>query len=519
MYDLVIRNAEIIDGRGTPAYRSSVGILEGRISAIAPGELEGVEVIEASGLTLVPGFVDVHSHGDFLPLLSSAYRYSRIRQGITTELVGQCGIGPIPHVGGIQEGYRAYVSPVIGDIGGVWPFGGLSDYGRLVEGKMPHNMAFLIGLSTLRSALAGLSDRALTSEEIRSMCDLYESCLKEGAYGLSLGLSYLPGVYAGREELLALAEVTARHGGLIMAHIRSHGLDMPEAMEELIDLGRRTGVRVHISHARSYGNKDFGVTWERILAVAQKAREEGIDLTLDQHPYTAGSTFLNQLLPPAHRDPSRWGDRGVLKEIEAQITDPTFHPPGWDNFSLMVGWDNLLVPAYGGTIGELARRDGVSTFRKLMEILILEEGNASMVILGMFSLEDAAALLLDPKTYVGSDGLPSGTPHPRLYGAFPKILGEYVRERGILSMEEAVAKMCGGAELLGLEDRGRVEVGCLGDLVLLDRKTIGHEEIYGEIGPGPTGIAWVFLQGVPVCRDGVVSADRGLLLRKGETGC
>lgn len=515
-YDLAINNGTIVDGTGAPRYQANLGILGGRIAAISKEPLKAKEDYDARGLIAAPGFVDVHSHGDLLPLLIDDYRNSRLKQGITLELAGQCGIGPIPYDPLRMEAYKAYVEPVIGRTGGDWNFRDLDSLSAALEGRMPHNIAYLIGLGALRSHICGLDPRALTSLEIDEMARLYEEQLDQGALGLSLGLSYLPGVYARPEELHRLAAVTARRGALLMAHIRSHGKDMPEAMEEYVDLSRRTGCRIHISHCRSFKNRDFGISAGETLALAERMREEGIDLTLDQHPYTAGSTFLNQLLPPQYRDHTRYGEEALLEEIEGKISDKGYTLPGWDNFSLMVGFDNIYLPKYGATIGKLARESAATPFRTLIDILIREQGNATMVIREMFSLEDTSRLLHDPKTYIGSDGLPSGRPHPRLYGAFPKVIATYVREQGALSLEEAIRRMT-GADLLGFPDRGEIGEGKIADLTLFDEEQIGHEESYSGPNEDPTGIRAVFLAG-RLSYDGTnILAANGRVL-KGTSG-
>ena len=516
IYDLAINDGTIVDGTGAPRCRGNLGILDGRIAAISNDPLEGRERFDARGLIVAPGFVDVHSHGDLLPLLPEDYRFSRLKQGITLELTGQCGIGPIPYDPRTMEAYKAYVEPVIGTVGGEWNFQDLDSLSAVMEGRMPHHIAYLVGLGALRSHICGLDPRALTPQEIDELARLYEEQLDQGALGLSLGLSYLPGVYARPEELHRLAAVTAKRGALLMAHIRSHGRDMLEAMEEYVDLSRRTGCRIHISHCRSFKNRDFGVSAGETLALVERIREEGIDLTLDQHPYTAGSTFLNQLLPPQYRDHTRYGDEALLEEIEGKISDKAYALPGWDNFSLMVGFDNIYLPNDGATIGELAGQWGVSPFRALIDVLIREEGNATMVVREMFSLEDTSQLLHDPKTYIGSDGLPNGRPHPRLYGAFPKVIATYVREQGALSLEEAIRRMT-GADLLGFGDRGEIREGKVADLTLFDELEIGHEESYSGPNEDPSGIRAVFLEGRLAYDGKNVLALKGRVL-KGRSG-
>lgn len=515
MFDLVINNGLIIDGKLTPRYYGNIGILGNKIVEISKTLLAGREVIDATGLIVSPGFIDLHSHGDFLPLLEENFKHSRLRQGITTEIVGQCGIGPIPYNKETMADYRNYTQPILGDIGKNWEFNDLNGLAKLTNGRMSHNMGYLIGLSSLRSYISGLEYRGLNPREIERLAEIYEEQLLQGAFGLSLGLSYLPGVFASRDELIALAKVTKKHDGIIMAHIRSHGIDMTKAMNEFIELGRETGAKIHISHCRSYRNKQFGITASKILELVNEARKQGIHLTLDQHPYTTGSTFLNQLLPPEDRDLERYEDKAYYSNVARNIGDQLYTIEGWDNMSLMVGFDNIYLPTYGYSIGELARRDKMSNFAKLIEVLKKENGEIAMVVREMFDLEEIGILIGDEETYIGSDGLPSGRPHPRLFGAFPKVISDYVRNRGDLSLETAIKKMT-GAHIMGIENRGKIEVGSIADIVVFDYETIGHHERYSDINIPPTGIVKVVLEGRIAYDSGIVKGDFGKLLRRDE---
>ncbi len=515
MFDLVINNGYIIDGKLTPGYYGNIGIKGNKIAEISNEILAGREIIDATGLIVSPGFIDLHSHGDFLPILEDDFKQSRIRQGITTEIVGQCGIGPIPFKKETMTEYKRYTQPILGDIGMDWQFNDLNGLSKLVEGRMSHNMGYLIGLSSLRSYVSGLEYRGLNPRELKSMTDVYEEQLKQGAFGLSLGLSYLPGVFASHEELIALAQITREYDGIIMAHIRSHGLEMIKAIEEFIAIGKETGARIHISHCRSYKNKNFGITASKILEVINEARNQGVSLTLDQHPYTTGSTFLNQLLPPEDRNLERYDDLDYTMEVERKISDAGFNVEGWDNMSLMVGFDNIYLPTYGKSIGELARNDESDNFSKLIEILKKENGKVAMVVREMFDLEEIGELLNDEYTYIGSDGLPSGRPHPRLFGAFPKVISDYVRERHDLTIEDAIYKMT-GADLVGLIDRGRIEIGCKADIVIFDFDAIGHQESYSDKNVPPTGISTVVIDGKVAYAQGMIIGDFGKLLRRDD---
>ncbi|MDD2371463.1 MAG: amidohydrolase family protein [Firmicutes bacterium] len=513
MYDLVINNGLIVDGNLTPAYTGSIGITGDKIIEISQDNLAGRIVYDATGLIVSPGFIDMHSHGDFLPLLEDDYKYSRIKQGITTEIVGQCGIGPIPYNQKTMAEYKIYTQPVLGDLKSKWNFTDLNSLTNLTKDKMPHNMGYLIGLSALRSYISGLEFRRLNPKEMKALFQIYEEQLQQGALGMSMGLSYLPGVFANHEELIGLAKLTKKYDGIIMAHIRSHGVDMLKAIEEFINIGRETGARIHISHCRSYKNKDFGITASEILNYIKKVRKEGVKISLDQHPYTTGSTFLNQLLPPEDRELDKYEDKDYCSLVEKKINDKSLLIEGWDNMSLMVGFNNIYLPTYGCTVEDLAEADGVSNFRKLIEILKLENGKIAMVVQEMFDIDEISLLLKDQETFIGSDGLPSGRPHPRLYGAFPKVISDYVRNRGDLSLEQAIYKMTGGHNI-GFKNRGIISEGNIADLVIFDYNTISHEESYSGVNKSPVGISRVIIGGKIVCSDGKVLGEYGQLIRR-----
>lgn len=512
MYDLAINNGIIVDGTNTPSYIGSIGVLKDKIVKISKDPLEALINIDVKGKILAPGFIDIHSHGDFLPILDNKYRLSRIKQGITTEIVGQCGISALPVKANDMEAYKEYIKPIIGDIGDKWEFNDLNSYRKYIKGKMPHNMGFLVGLSTLRSNICGFENKDLNLNEINLMKDIYENELENGALGLSLGLSYLPGVFARKEELIALAKVTKKYDAFIMAHIRSHGKDMLKAIEEFINLNKETGVRVHISHCRSYGNKEFGLKAEDILETLRKYRNEGILLTVDQHPYTCGSTFLNQLLPPQYRDIDYIVKNDLLREIETKVMDKNYILEGWDNFLLMVGYENILVPKYGKDLLTLSNEDNIKPFQKLIDILIEEQGNTGMVVQNMFSENDIIDLLKDKFTYIGSDGLPSGDhPHPRLYGSFPKIISRYVNELKALTLEEGISKMTGGDFI---KNRGLIKEGYFADLVVFELDKFSHKEDYINNNTDPAGLDYVIVNGNIAYDNGVILNDNGLVLKR-----
>ena len=524
MYDTVIFNGTLVDGTKVLPYKKNIGLKNGKIAMITEEKISGKETIDATNQWVSPGFIDIHSHGDLMPFLDEPYGSSRVIQGITTEVVGQCGISPWPYGGQDKEGWKAYISPLLGDIHKPWDFSSLSSYMALIENRMKHHMLFLIGHGALRCYVAGFEDRPLKDEELKAMGDLYEQSLKSGAFGLSLGLSYLPGVFSNEKELYYLADITKKYNGVIMAHIKSHGLDMLEAIDNFVRIGEKTGAKIHISHCRSYSNRNFGISPEEILAKVNSERKRGVSITIDQHPYTAGSTFLNQLIPPMYREGGTEGllkvleNEGLSKKCREKIKNPNYRVEGWDNFVQCVGWENIFPMVLqnpenrhymGKSIEACGAAEGIFPFEVLRKILVSEKGKGSMVVKEMFAEEDIGKLLLDEETYIGSDGLPSGDAHPRLYGSFPKVLGLYGREKKLLPIEDIIYKMTyGPAKLLNIHhQKGLIKEGMDGDLVVFDYHTIMDVEDYVDSAKKPLGIEVVLVNGKTAYKNQEVKHD------------
>lgn len=525
MYDTVILNGVLVDGTNRPLYKKNIGLLNGKIAIITKKLIVGKKTIDASDKLVSPGFIDIHSHGDLMPLLDEPYASSRLMQGITTEVVGQCGISPFAYKDENKECWKTYISPLLGCIYKSWDFLSFENYINLIENKMKHNMLFLIGHGALRHAIAGFEDRSLTMKELNSMGVLYEQSLKEGAFGLSLGLSYLPGIFSNEKELYYLAKITKKYDGIIMAHIKSYGIDMLEAITDLVSICENTGVKIHIAHCRSYRNRNFGIFPEEIIAKINYERKRGMSITMDQHPYTTGSTFLSQLIPPMFRKDGMNSFLKILKNKELseicrkKIENSDYKIKGWDNFVQCVGWCNIFPISLmdsenknyiGKSIQECGDLEGVAPFEILRKILIREKGKGSMVMKEMFTEEDISELLLDEETYIGSDGLPNGEAHPRLYGSFPKILGYYGREKRILSVENLIYKMTfGPAKRLNIhKKKGQIKEGLDGDLVIFDYNIIIDVEDYINSAQKPLGIETVLVNGKIVYGDQEVKNDQ-----------
>ncbi|MFP3952436.1 MAG: N-acyl-D-amino-acid deacylase family protein [Candidatus Bathyarchaeia archaeon] len=516
MYDLIIKNGRIIDGAGNPWYLGDIAISDGRIRGIGPSSEGAVRSIAAGGLIVSPGFIDAHSHSDYNTLV---YRdmESTLHQGITTVMAGQCGSSPAP----ISDEIRGTVQKRVNDQlpEGVelevnWTT--FDDYLREEEkAGLGANVGHLVGHGAIRAACMGYDDRKPTDEEMECMRDLTGEAMKAGAYGISTGLIYPPGMYAETKELIEVAKVAAMYGGIYDSHIRGEGRTLMEALREALEIGETAGIPVQISHHKIASSSLWGSSRET-LEKFEEARERGIDVTVDQYPYKAGSTGLMALLPPwAHdggteRALERLEDEELRNRMRKDIAEGI---PGWENFAGELGWENVYVTSVktdenkeleGKNMEEIKElRGDPDEYTALFNLLLEEEGGAGMVI--FYGDEgDVRQIMRHPLQMVGTDAssctvtgpFSRGKPHPRHYGTYPKILGEYVREEGIMRLEEAIRKMTSfPAQRFGLLDRGLLRPGMWADITIFDPDTIRSNSTYQDPHHFPEGIHYVIVNG------------------------
>jgi N-acyl-D-aspartate/D-glutamate deacylase len=521
MYDVLFRQPTVVDGSGAPAAVADVAVVDGRFVALAPRlDGEARRVVEARGLVLAPGFIDLHCHFDAYHLEQPAGEI-KIRQGVTLEVVGNCGASLAPLA---PERARMGVDYCLGGPGRFRREIDWQTYGQYMTkveaGRPVLNVAGLVGHGTVRVAAMGFANRAATPAELDTMAGLLGDALGAGAVGMSTGLYYAPGLFASTEEVVALAKVVARRGGYYASHIRNEAEGLLEALDEAIGIGRASGVPVHISHLKAAGTRNWGKA-EAAVAKIEAARREGLDVTCDVYPYHFSSTSLQAVIPP-------WALEGGAEALVDRLADPPTRAkviqgienglPGWENIYHNAGWEKIVISAVnspanqavqGQSVAQAAAAAGADPFEWAMDLLIAERGAVS-IIAGSMNEENVARFLALPFAVVGSDGAPrGGKPHPRVYGTFPRIIRRFVRELKSLTLEEAVRKMTSaGAARLGLADRGCIQVGRQADAVLFDPATIGDVATFEDPCRYPVGFQTVMVSGHLVLDEGRMTGER-----------
>jgi N-acyl-D-amino-acid deacylase len=517
MTDLLITGGAVVDGTGAPERTADVAISGGLIEAV--GDLAGrsaATVLSADGCVVCPGFVDVHTHSD-LTLLSSPAAHSKVRQGVTTELVGNCGLGVTPVVGGDLAALRGAAGYLDLDPSVRWSWTDLPGYLDVLSGARPAvNVASLVAHIPLRAGVVGFADRPASPSELERMCGLLDDALAAGAAGASTGLMYAPLTYAREEELTALGRTVAARDRLFSWHIRDYGDHLLDSVRQVLRVAEATGCRTQISHLLAVGRRNWGKV-ARALELIDAAREHGADVAADMYPYLAGNAPLSQLLPG-------WAQAGGAAAMRDRLaSEPVRRQVREEWRDLPTSWSEVTVsrvPAdrpdlTGRTLADLGEADAALD-------LIAEFGNGVMMVSGGRSEEDLLAVLRHPATVIGSDGQaldpdgPTGlgTPHPRSYGCYPRLFGDYVRT-GRLPLAETVRKCTGAAaSRAGLRDRGELRAGLAADVVVFAPDLIADLATYAEPQRYPAGIRAVLVGGQVVVEDGAHLGERpGTVLR------
>jgi dihydroorotase/N-acyl-D-amino-acid deacylase len=503
-YDILITGGSVIDGTGAARFAGDVALRGDRIVAVSRTPLPRARanrVIDATGLVVAPGFIDMHAHIE--PLLTQPDATSAVRQGVTLSLGGPDGGGPSP--------FAEYLT-------------------RAQAQPLGMNVAYLTGHNTIRQRVMRTENRAPTPDELRTMQQMVRQAMGEGAFGLSTGLRYVPGYYSKIDEVIALASAAADSGGIYTSHLREEGLGLIEGVAEAITIGERAKIPVVLTHHKAIGTKMWGSS-TKTLAMVDSARRRGIDVMIDQYPYTASSTGIGVLIPPwalAGGDTAfarRVNDRALRDSIERGIVQLLLTDRGGGDLKRVqfgrVSWDPTLE---GKTLHDMAVRSGIEPAPQKAAPLVIEaelKGGASMVY-HVIDEGDVQRIMKHPMTMIASDGRLTrpgeGVPHPRAYGTFPRVLGVYVREKKILTLEEAVKKMTSmPADRLGLRTRGRLQNGAFADVVVFDAATVSDRGTFENPHQYPVGINHVIVNGVAVVENGAMTAARpGRVLRRGK---
>jgi N-acyl-D-amino-acid deacylase len=510
--DLVLRRATVFDGTGAPGVEADVAILGDRIQAVGRIVERGRVEVDLAGHALSPGFIDIHTHAD-LPILANPKVENRILQGITLEVGGQCGGSPGPWSDAQAQGTRERYRRVHGvDI----DFQDLGGFFRALEMTPPAvNAACMVGQGTVRGTVVGSEDRPATQEEVARMKALVAEAMQQGAVGLSSGLEYTPSGFATTNELVELASVLQGTGYPYASHMRNEDDSVLAAVEEAIHVGRVAGVPVQVSHLKAQGERNW---WKAgvILDLLERVREDGVDVHYDRYPYVAYSTGLSNLFPT-------WAKSGDSAAFVARLGDPELRPEleryARGKVAQLGSWNSVQISSIGSEknawlggrrLGDAAREAGEEPFAMALRLLTEEGGSVGMIGFGM-SEENTARILSHPLGMVCSDGsvyapagpLSGGSPHPRSYGTFPRVLGHYVREQRVMPLETAIHKMTGlPARKIQLEDRGVLRPGAYADLVAFNPDTVRDTATFTDPHQYPEGINLVVVNGQVTVREG-----------------
>ncbi len=516
MFDVIIKNGQVIDGTGRERFRADVGIEGDRITQI--GELSGEagRVIDADGMVVAPGFIDMHAHE--YSVLADPHADSKLRQGVTTEVLGNCGMSLAPSVGKGVPAVRSMLQTfgeAAGDIEIPWSsMGEHLDY--MEKLGVITNYIMLVGHGTIRASVLGFDNRAPNADEMEQMKALVAQTMSDGAWGLSSGLIYLPAMYSDTAELVELAKVAAAAGGIYTSHIRGeHDPILKDAIAEAIEIGRQAKIPVEISHFKAYGKSLWGRA-DEFLAMMDDARAEGIDVDADAYPYVATHTMLRAILPA-------WMQEGGTDKLVQRLKQPELRSKAKDEISAGqviyfkgVGWDGVKIvhskldeSLDGRSVAEIADKNGKDPCETAFDLMEAEPALRATYF--ALSEDDVRTVLKHPLMRIGSDSyaladhgiLAMGKPHPRCYGTFPRVLGRYSRDEGLFPLEEAVRKMTSmSADKIGLAGRGVLEEGAFADVAVFNPETVIDRATFEDPHQYPVGIDYVIVNGQVVVENG-----------------
>ncbi|WP_041083510.1 N-acyl-D-amino-acid deacylase family protein [Thermotoga profunda] len=526
MYDLLILNAMIIDGTSSPWFYGDIGIVGEKISAI--GDLKRCKarkIIDVKGLFACPGFVDIHSHSDFHTLVDNKCE-SKIRQGVTTEVIGNCGYSLAPLLGEALEESRKSHFELYGIEAG-WQT--VEEYLQALERSRPSvNYAMLVGHGAIRKSVMGYEKRDPTEEELSRMKKLLDQAMKQGAFGMSTGLIYSPGSFAKTGEIIELCKVVAKRNGIYTTHMRSESEYLEESVLESIEIGEKSKVSVQISHHKACGRKYFGKV-NKTLEMIKEARSRGIDVTCDVYPYTATATDLDAILPDWVHEGGiqklieRLKDKNIREKIKKQIDPVQKAMSGYENLYITYTFTEKNKQFQGKSIAEISKILNKDPLDTAFDLIVEEKSKVGMMRFAMDE-EDVKKVISSPFSMIGSDGsalsvdgvLSHGHPHPRNFGTFPRVIARYVKEFKVITLEQAIYKMTSfPARRVGIFNRGIIRPKMAADIVIFDFDKIQDLATYENPKHYPQGIIHVIVNGEPtIFETEHTKARAGKILRK-----
>lgn len=546
MYDLLIRNGKVVDGTGNPWFYADVAIKDGKIVKVGKITESAREVIDAGGFIVAPGFVDIHSHADFILPLEEHPRILEplIRQGVTTLVTGNCGYSPFPinpETAGLLKKYSSFMQSR--DL--AWEWSGVSDFLDYLDRQgVAFNVVPLVSHGAIRIALKGF-DRGLTTEEEREkMFRLVEEAMQQGSFGLSCGLIYAPGMYSDTEELIYISRGLKEYGGIFTFHLRGYSETLIPAIKEVIKVGRLNNIKVQISHFQAFGKEH----WPKIddaISIIDEARIEGVDVAFDVIPYVAANTTISAIYPPWALEGGvdalleKLRDKKLRERIKSDIEEVMPGWPAWftgdwpHNLVRAIGWENIFILSVrsvknkclvGKNLLEIAGEKGIEPFEVAADLTIEEHGDVMALYVGLSgdlsNDEGLRKIVACPFASICTDAIITGEgiTHPAAYGAFPKVLGYFSRELKLFPMEEAIRKMTYlSLQRFGINDRGLIKEGFFADITIFDECAINEKGSYFDQCQYPGGVKYVILNGNLVLKNGEYSGNLcGKVLRRKE---